>query len=50
VEMKNAFDEKVTPYEYEVGGNVLLNNLVEKLEFPGNYKGMGQTIYHILVK
>jgi len=28
-EMKSAFDEKVTPYQYEVGGVVLLNDQVE---------------------
>jgi len=31
VEMKRAFDEKVTPYKYEVGTVVLLNDPIEKV-------------------
>jgi len=34
-EMKSAFDEKVTPYPYVVGGIVFLNNPVENVTVPG---------------
>jgi len=39
--MKRAFDEKVTPYKYEVGTVVLLNDRSRRLEFPGNYEKNG---------